>query len=125
MRLLSSGCLGRGLINGNESPTDFKQKMEMVVSREAGNGRSARERAMLDSDMIYCDPDSGSCFVYPPDDDMAIESVSRPTDTASSEPPLNAENIPLRTGPPTREELLVHYPAKFTWEQLKTFVNSG
>ncbi|KAF5369363.1 hypothetical protein D9758_002496 [Tetrapyrgos nigripes] len=28
-------------------------------------------------------------------------------------------------GPPTREELLNDYPAKFTWEQLKTFVNSG
>jgi len=33
--------------------------------------------------------------------------------------------VPLRTGPPTKEELLVHYPAKFTWAQLKTFVNSG
>ena len=30
-----------------------------------------------------------------------------------------------RTGPPTREELLVHYPSKFTWTQLKIFVNSG
>ncbi|KAF8882026.1 hypothetical protein CPB84DRAFT_1791182 [Gymnopilus junonius] len=38
---------------------------------------------------------------------------------------LNAETVPLCTGPPTREELLVHYPAKFTWQQLKTFVNSG
>ncbi|PCH39885.1 hypothetical protein WOLCODRAFT_88342 [Wolfiporia cocos MD-104 SS10] len=38
---------------------------------------------------------------------------------------LIPENVPLRSGPPTREELLVHYPAKFTWEQLKTFVNSG
>lgn len=33
--------------------------------------------------------------------------------------------VPLREGPPTREELLVHYPAKFTWHQLRTFVNSG
>ncbi|KAF4571536.1 hypothetical protein EYR36_008876 [Pleurotus pulmonarius] len=31
----------------------------------------------------------------------------------------------LGTGPPTREELLAYYPAKFTWEQLKCFVNSG
>jgi hypothetical protein len=38
---------------------------------------------------------------------------------------LSPKNVPLRKGPPTREELLVHYPAKFTWEQLKTFVNSG
>ncbi|KAF8158060.1 hypothetical protein B0H34DRAFT_707342 [Crassisporium funariophilum] len=38
---------------------------------------------------------------------------------------LTAEQVPLRSGPPTFEELLVHYPAKFTWEQLKTFVNSG
>ncbi|KAF5382474.1 hypothetical protein D9615_003026 [Tricholomella constricta] len=38
---------------------------------------------------------------------------------------LSAKDVPLRTGPPTKEELLVHYPAKFTWTQLKTFVNSG
>lgn len=38
---------------------------------------------------------------------------------------LTPENVPLRSGPPTREELLVYYPAKFTWEQLKTFINSG
>ncbi|KDR82448.1 hypothetical protein GALMADRAFT_237773 [Galerina marginata CBS 339.88] len=38
---------------------------------------------------------------------------------------LTKADVPLRTGPPTREELLVHYPAKFTWSQLKTFVNSG
>ncbi|KAF9046083.1 hypothetical protein BJ165DRAFT_1414889 [Panaeolus papilionaceus] len=38
---------------------------------------------------------------------------------------LNKETVPLRTGPPTREELFVYYPAKFTWNQLKTFVNSG
>ncbi|KAJ3533542.1 hypothetical protein NMY22_g7293 [Coprinellus aureogranulatus] len=37
----------------------------------------------------------------------------------------NVKNVPLRQGPPTREELLVHYPPKFTWKQLKTFVNSG
>ncbi|KAI0270245.1 hypothetical protein BGY98DRAFT_923704 [Russula aff. rugulosa BPL654] len=33
--------------------------------------------------------------------------------------------IQLGEGPPTKEELLVYYPAKFTWKQLKTFVNSG
>ncbi|TFK73639.1 hypothetical protein BDN72DRAFT_893819 [Pluteus cervinus] len=38
---------------------------------------------------------------------------------------LTPETVPLRTGPPTREELLVYYPAKFTWEQLKVFVTSG
>ncbi|RDX53527.1 hypothetical protein OH76DRAFT_1227906 [Lentinus brumalis] len=38
---------------------------------------------------------------------------------------LTPESVPLGTGPPTREELLVHYPAKFTWKQLKVFVNSG
>ena len=31
----------------------------------------------------------------------------------------------LGEGTPTKEELLVYYPAKFTWRQLKTFVNSG
>ena len=29
------------------------------------------------------------------------------------------------TGLPTYQELLDHYPAKFTWQELKTFVNSG
>jgi hypothetical protein len=38
---------------------------------------------------------------------------------------LSPSNVPLRTGPPTREELLVYYPAMFTWKQLKTFINSG
>lgn len=33
--------------------------------------------------------------------------------------------VSLRGGPPTKEELLAYYPAKFTWKQLKTFVNSG
>ncbi|KAJ7160042.1 hypothetical protein C8R46DRAFT_1001192 [Mycena filopes] len=37
----------------------------------------------------------------------------------------NGGYVPLGSGLPTREELLVHYPAKFTWNQLKTFVNSG
>ncbi|TFK33006.1 hypothetical protein BDQ12DRAFT_615970 [Crucibulum laeve] len=39
--------------------------------------------------------------------------------------PLTPDTVHIRSGPPTREELLVYYPAKFTWEQLKTFVNSG
>ncbi|KAK7048654.1 hypothetical protein R3P38DRAFT_2870686 [Favolaschia claudopus] len=38
---------------------------------------------------------------------------------------LTVATVPLGTGPPTREELLVHYPAKFTWNELKAFVNSG
>lgn len=38
---------------------------------------------------------------------------------------LSPETVPLGEGPPTREELLVYYPAKFTWDQVKTFVNSG
>ncbi|KAN0087415.1 Protein of unknown function (DUF3605) domain containing protein [Tylopilus felleus] len=33
--------------------------------------------------------------------------------------------VPIRSGPPTMKELRVHYPARFTWSQLKTFVNSG
>lgn len=38
---------------------------------------------------------------------------------------LSPETVPLGEGTPTKEELLVYYPAKFTWDQLKTFVNSG
>lgn len=33
--------------------------------------------------------------------------------------------LPIGTGPPTREEIRVHYPPKFTWEQLKLFINAG
>ncbi|KAG9315947.1 hypothetical protein JVU11DRAFT_3601 [Chiua virens] len=35
------------------------------------------------------------------------------------------QKVAVRSGPPTLEELRVHYPARFTWFQLKTFVNSG
>jgi len=33
--------------------------------------------------------------------------------------------VPMGEGTPTKEELLAYYPAKFTWKQIKTFVNSG
>ncbi|KAH9851714.1 hypothetical protein C2E23DRAFT_732402 [Lenzites betulinus] len=45
-------------------------------------------------------------------------------DAKPSELP-SQDHVPLGTGPPTREEMLAYYPAKFTWRQLKTFVNSG
>ncbi|KAH9080391.1 hypothetical protein EDB83DRAFT_2339164 [Lactarius deliciosus] len=38
---------------------------------------------------------------------------------------LCPQTVPLGEGPPTKEELVVYYPAQFTWKQLKTFVNSG
>ena len=41
--------------------------------------------------------------------------------------PLDSSNadVPIGTGPPTREELKIHYPPKFTWDQLKLFINAG
>ena len=39
--------------------------------------------------------------------------------------PTTKDEGPLCTRPPTRQELIEHYPAKFSWEDLKTFVNSG
>ncbi|KIY71239.1 hypothetical protein CYLTODRAFT_346384 [Cylindrobasidium torrendii FP15055 ss-10] len=33
--------------------------------------------------------------------------------------------VPLGTGPPTRAEMLAYYPGKFSWTEMKTFVNSG
>jgi hypothetical protein len=36
-----------------------------------------------------------------------------------------SNSVPLRTGPPTKAELIAYYPAKFTWAQLKAFINSG
>jgi hypothetical protein len=61
-----------------------------------------------------------------PTNDNAI-LVTSPHMTADS---LNANGpsphaVQLGEGPPTKEELLVYYPPKFTWKQLKTFVNSG
>ena len=38
---------------------------------------------------------------------------------------VDPDGVPLGEDTPMREELLVYYPAKFTWEQIKTFVNSG
>ena len=71
--------------------------------------------------MIYCDPDSGACYVYPPDDMTIDLAAAKALDAA----PLTPAAVPLREGPPTRDELLVHYPARFTWTQLKCFVSSG
>lgn len=81
--------------------------------------------------MIVCDFDSCYCVVTSLDDiedserDMAVDNIlispTPPTVTQA----LTPENVPLRAGPPTREELLVHYPARFTWNQLKTFINAG
>lgn len=53
---------------------------------------------------------------------MTIEPTSGPQNNTTSHKIIQ---VPLRTGPPTREELIFYYPAKFTWDQLKTFVNSG
>lgn len=52
-------------------------------------------------------------------------SVTPHADSASIGSELSPDTVPFGTGPPTREELLVYYPAKFTFQQLKTFVNSG
>jgi len=35
------------------------------------------------------------------------------------------QKVTIRSGPPTMGELRGHYPAHFTWLQLKAFVNSG
>lgn len=71
---------------------------------------------------VYCDPDSRYCFAISLDD-MTVESaVAMQERQKSVSLPHDA---PLGDGPPTREELLAHYPAKFTWTHMKTFVNSG
>ena len=72
--------------------------------------------------MFYCDPASNYCYAEAIFDDMTIDTTI-PKDVPNL--PVKLVDVPLREGPPTREELLVHYPAHFTWEQLKTFVNSG
>ncbi|THH06088.1 hypothetical protein EW145_g4331 [Phellinidium pouzarii] len=35
------------------------------------------------------------------------------------------KEVPLGTGPPTREELRVYYTPRFTWTQLRLFINFG
>ncbi|KAI0309923.1 hypothetical protein OF83DRAFT_1232317 [Amylostereum chailletii] len=51
---------------------------------------------------------------------MTLDSVHGVTDIT-----LSPDTVPLGEGPPTKEQMLVYYPAKFTWKQIKTFVNSG
>ena len=48
---------------------------------------------------------------------MTIESLNRVAPCV--------QKVAIRSGPPTMDELRVHYPARFTWLQLKTFVSSG
>lgn len=50
--------------------------------------------------------------------DNLRNGVEKPSDSDTA-------SVPLGTGLPTRAELLTYYPGKFTWEQMKTFVNSG
>ncbi|KAG1799437.1 uncharacterized protein HD556DRAFT_128290 [Suillus plorans] len=52
-------------------------------------------------------------------------TIEPPLDTPDNVSHQKIMQVSLLTGPPTRKELLAHYPAKFTWHQLKTFVNSG
>lgn len=84
--------------------------------------------------MFYCDPDSRYCYADFPDDDYDDPQDPRPLDMtidtnnvkeAPEATTLTPADVPLREGPPTREELLVYYPSRFTWTQLKAFVNSG
>lgn len=73
--------------------------------------------------MFYCDPISNYCYAEAIiDDDMTIDTTSPNNSPVIVAKPVD---VPLREGPPTREEMYAHYPARFTWEQLKTFVNSG
>ncbi|KAH7885450.1 hypothetical protein F5I97DRAFT_1810268 [Phlebopus sp. FC_14] len=51
---------------------------------------------------------------------MTIGAIANVTNGVSK----GTEEV-VGSGPPTMEELLVHYPARFTWPQLKTFINSG
>ncbi|KIL55980.1 hypothetical protein M378DRAFT_173119 [Amanita muscaria Koide BX008] len=43
----------------------------------------------------------------------------------TSKQSFDPETVPLGKGRPTKDELIAHYPAKFTWTQLKAFINSG
>ena len=38
---------------------------------------------------------------------------------------MTVEHVPLGTGPPTLDEVRIYYPPKFTWWQLKLFINAG
>ncbi|KAL4246574.1 Protein of unknown function DUF3605 [Abortiporus biennis] len=77
--------------------------------------------------MMSCDFDSRFCFVNSLDDLMpaTIDSTSTNNENINLSQTLTKEIVPLRSGPPTKEEMLVYYPGKFTWNQLKTFINSG
>ena len=38
---------------------------------------------------------------------------------------LKPRHVPLRAGPPTREELDAYYPPMITWDELKQYVAAG
>jgi hypothetical protein len=70
---------------------------------------------------IHVDNQASYCHVTPPTHRFSHSSRRMTFDYPAD--PQHA--VPLGEGTPTKEELLVHYPSKFTWEQLRTFVNSG
>ena len=66
-----------------------------------------RGPGIIDSDEMDCSVGNGTSLR------MTVTEDKTPTATY------------IGIGPPTYQELLELYPAKFTWQELKTFVNSG
>ena len=59
---------------------------------------------------------------------ISSNSSTTPVDQLERVLDANAPKIltvPIGTGPPTKEELEAYYTPKFTWDQLKLFINSG
>jgi hypothetical protein len=57
--------------------------------------------------------------------DDPVAFLTLPMSTAAPPASRSASDVPLGTGLPTKEELIAHYPAKFSWTQLRAFVNAG
>ncbi|KAF8526134.1 hypothetical protein JB92DRAFT_2700775 [Gautieria morchelliformis] len=51
--------------------------------------------------------------------------MSIPLPRTPSPVPTDLSSVTAREGPPTRGELAKFYPARYTWQQLKSFIESG
>ena len=56
---------------------------------------------------------------------MRLDAAGSALSSTGTDRPNGTQPVVLGTGPPTKEELDVYYPGKFTFEQLKLFINAG
>ncbi|OBZ68957.1 N-acetylglucosamine-induced protein 1 [Grifola frondosa] len=111
---------------GANAPAGGKGKGRGKKTRGVNNA-GAGPMLMLDGDKMAPETEIGEA-----DLEDALSLRTNGSHSAYSEmvviantEPLSLDTVPLRTGPPTATSCSCTTRAKFTWTQLKTFVNSG